>query len=219
MKWWEEKPEQYSKLREELNQFSFLDCDVEDGMVTIRGVWPVYGETFLIDKYSIKVVLPDDYPLTVPSVYELEGKIPRIADRHINGDGSCCIFAPPERWEQWPLGVGIDVLFNGPIKYYFFSQAYFDREQVWPLGEWLHGNEGVVQYYMVRLGVTSIPELKRLLIMINIKKQTTFWSCPCGSKKKYSICHKDKVEKLEKILPIEEWESLYKIVSNFRWLG
>lgn len=211
--------DKYEKLKVELTKFPFLECEIENGIITIRGIWPVYGETSLIDNYSIKIVIPDDYPDSVPKVYELEGKIPRTPDRHINSDGSCCLFAPPERWEQWPLGAGIDVLLNGAVKSYFFSQTYFDLEKVWPFGEWLHDIAGIIQFYLVRLNLRTIQDIKRLMIVIDKKNVPKNWNCPCGSKKLYLHCHKSRVEKLKDILPEDEWKILTQIVSNQHWLG
>ncbi|WP_127718245.1 hypothetical protein [Halobacteriovorax sp. HLS] len=216
MKWWKEDSQLYASFKNELAAFPFLELNLENGKNIIRGLWPVFGESKLITKYSIKIEIPDDYPKSVPLVYELEGKIPRIPDRHINYDNTCCLFAPPERWEQWPLGTGIDVLLSGAVKQFFFSQAYFNRTGEWPFGEWLHGDVGVVQFYFERLNISSIQKLKQLLIAYPYRTPPRGWNCPCGSHRPYEDCHWKYMKPLIDILPEEEWKYLIKVLTGIK---
>ena len=217
MEWWQ-KAELYSALQNEVTGFTFLTQEIEGENVVLRGIWPVYGQSELIESYSIKIVLPKDYPIGVPKIYELEGKIPRIPDRHINYDGSACIFSPPERWEKWPIGSGIDTLLDGPVKDYFFSQAYFERTGKWPFGEWAHGDAGVLQYYIDRLKVLSLKELMELVLLSQYSSPSRQWRCPCGSQKRYRDCHWVYMKPLVAALPKDEWDYLAKLLQEIKKL-
>lgn len=71
MVWWQREPELFISVKEELEAFSFLSYEMENSLLVIRGLWPVKSKTNLMDEYSIKIVLPDDYPISIPKVYEL----------------------------------------------------------------------------------------------------------------------------------------------------
>lgn len=214
MQWWKENPNLYEKFLGEIKEFPFLNVSIEDDFVIIRGQWPVYGKETLITEYSIKIEIPESYPKEVPKVYELEEEIPREPDHHMNEDGTACLFSPPERWEKWPLGSGINTLLSGPIKEYFFSQAYHKRTNKWPFGEWAHGDAGVIEYYFDRLKMRSLNSLKGFIKLSPYNHPTRQWKCPCGSKKRYIKCHWVLMEPLVKSLPRKEWIYIDNLLKN-----
>ena len=50
------------------------------------------GFQLVADSVSLGIQFNKDYPKDIPMVFELEGKIPRIEDYHVNrSDNSCCL--------------------------------------------------------------------------------------------------------------------------------
>jgi len=43
------------------------------------------------DTYHLQISLPKEFPRRVPTVTEICGKIPRVDDFHVNGDGTLCL--------------------------------------------------------------------------------------------------------------------------------
>lgn len=212
--WRNNKPELYTSVLRELEGFPFLAHDIEDDLLVLRGLWPVFGDSNLVDHYSIKVVIQKDFPSSVPHVFELGGDIPRTPERHVNHDGTCCLFSPPERWDKWPEGSGIAILLNGAIKEYFFSQSYYTRTGKWPFGEWAHGDLGVIEYYIDRLKVRSIAVLAALLKLHRYRKPSKQWLCPCKSGKTYKNCHWIFMKPLIGKLPENEWDYLKRLLAS-----
>lgn len=180
---------------------------------SIQGEWDVFGETKFIRSYQIRIHIPDDYPQEVPRVFEIGGEIQPIPDRHINPDSSACLFAPPQRWEKWPPRLGMKEFLDGPVREFFFSQAYFELEKEWPFGEWQHGNVGVVEYYLLKLGLRSVRQLKELLQYLPYSSAPRQWKCPCNHDKRLKNCHWDKFTELRNIIPEQEWYQLKEILK------
>lgn len=207
MEWWRKNPAELQSVRSDVDSFPNLSLDIVEGAVVVQGSWSVFGEYRFIRDYEVRIVFPDDYPLTPPLVFETGGAIP--PKRHLNGDGTCCLFAPPERWEKWPLGSSFASFLNGAVKEYFFSQAHFDLTGEWPFGEWGHDFVGIYQYYQEKLDVASPDEMLALIRNRNLsKKKSKLVDCPCGKKKKYFECHFFLVDQLSSFLPEHEWNKI-----------
>lgn len=214
MQWWEKDSDLYEDLKKNLLDFPALIMSIElNRAVVLTGEWHVYGKERLITTYNVRIVLPSDFPKGVPLVYEVGGVIPQDADHHINPDGTACLFAPPERWEKWPEGASIAVFLNGPVRDFFFSQAFYERTGQWPFGEWSHGDVGVIEYYFEKLGTSSFTILEGLVQLSQYHSPSRQWRCPCGNNKRYKECHWRLMEPLIKGLPRSEWEYLKSLIT------
>lgn len=216
MVWWKENPEIFEDFQGELSDYPTLSWNLEGEKVVVSGKWHVSGSEKLIASFDIRIELPDNFPVDVPLVFETGGKIPKIPDRHFNKDGnSACLFVKPQRWEVWPLGSGIGKFISGPVRDFFFSQAYYDLEGKWPYGDWRHGDDGIIDYFIKRL---SVSDKKMLLAVVRLSlagipvRQT---KCPCNNAKRFKKCHWSKIQDLKKILPEDEWIQIYQLAKNF----
>lgn len=52
------------------------------------------GHSQVEETFKLRILIPKDFPIVLPSVYELENKIPRDGNYHVNGDGSLCLGNP-----------------------------------------------------------------------------------------------------------------------------
>jgi hypothetical protein len=216
MAWWRENPKAFEAFKFELLDFPSLSLNIENDKAILVGKWPVYGARKLVSEFDIRIEIPNDYPETPPLVFEVSNKIPKIVDRHFSPtDQSACLFARPERWEKWPQGAGIARFLDGPVKEFFFSQAYFDLEGKWPFGEWSHGDKGIIEFFIDRLELESIQELEKILDLLTPAEPPRQWKCVCKKRGRYRVCHWPKVQKLQLILPAAEWDYLRGILAAF----
>ncbi|MDR2410815.1 MAG: hypothetical protein LBE13_22260 [Bacteroidales bacterium] len=92
------------------------------------------GEIDIFDKndtyyssYQVKIIIPREYPHEFPSVNETEGRIPRIADRHINDeDGDCCLCVLQEADIRAKRGITILNFIDEYVIPFFANQVYFE---------------------------------------------------------------------------------------------
>lgn len=176
----------------------------KNGTVDVEGIFDVCADDKHIDSFSIRIEIPPDYPMTVPRVFETGGKIPRIADRHINPDGSACLFVPDARWKHWPPGSDLVRFVSGPVYYYFLGQAFYDLEGRWLFGERPHGDDGVIDYYKEELGLNSLGAVyKCLKVATSGRSGATNRNrlCVCGGGKAMEQCHKEKISLISENIP------------------
>ena len=213
--WWKHNPLLLQELRNSLLQYPKLELLGTDDTFTIQGDWDVFGESKYIRSYKIQIIIPDNYPHELPRVFEIGSQIKRIEDRHINVyDGSACLFAPPERWEKWPPTLGLKDFLNGPVKEFFFSQAYFDLTGIWPFGDRKHGDDGIIEYYLDRLKLENENQLFDMLKYFQYNNPMRQWKCPCDHTRRLKTCHWDAFINLRKIIPVKEWDTLRSILHS-----
>lgn len=206
----------FLEIQQELSQtFPNLIVSKEVDKIIVKGTWSVYGKEEHIIDYDIKIVLNNDYPYSVPKVWEISNKIEKTKDRHFNQpDHDACLFVPPERWEQWPIGASFTDFLNGPVKAFFFSQAFYDYKGKWPFGEWSHGLLGVLEYYALKLGFQKIAFIKQGLQLALLPKLQRQWKCPCNNKTRLIRCHGIKITSLKEILPMSEIKDAINMLEN-----
>lgn len=219
MVWWKEKPQLFEEVKSDLLHFPDLKILNINDKIFIVGKWAVYGKNHHIFDYNIKIEFPDDYPISIPKVFEVDDAIEKISARHFNSKESgndACLFSPSERWEQWPLGASFASFLNGPVKAFFFSQKYFDLKGEWPFGEWRHGTLGVIEYYAVRLNVNikNISAIQKFLLLMLSPKFYRQWKCPCNMKNRLIKCHGPQLIKLQNILPPDEIQKTIDLIKD-----
>lgn len=154
-----------------------------------------------IAEFDIRIELPDLYPRREPKVFEVGGRVPREAARHINPDGDCCVTV----WENWLVTVNdhsIGNFLSGPLNEYFLGQLWFEKTGQWPFGERAHGSSGLEEAYADALG---IPNRRRsLLYHLRLLSQDWpkgHWPCPCGSGRPLRNCHREETLNMHQRVP------------------
>jgi hypothetical protein len=124
--WFKKNPGLIEQIRKEIQEnYPNLHFYTDREEVVIRGSFPITFENQVLDRYQIEMILPSDYPDSVPVVRETEGRIPRTVDFHIvSEDGQCCLFLPDERWRAYPKGSGFLDFLNGPVRTFFLARVY-----------------------------------------------------------------------------------------------
>lgn len=196
--WHKRNPAKLCELIEEVTT-KFTDLwhvrDTND-KVCLAGAFPIVENGKTIDRFSIRIEFPHDYPASPPIVYEIGGRIPRTRDRHLDGNGAACLFVPDERWRYWPPGATILEFLNGPVRDFFLLQLFFELtgdpiSQARP-----HGVEGKLEYYYEELETRSLDVVIKAVQYLARKEVKGHWDCYCGSGKRLRDCHFDKIRDL-----------------------
>lgn len=167
-----------------------------------------------LTQFDIEILITEDFPVVEPIVYEVGGRIPRIASRHINTSGDCCIGV----WEEW-LNKSRNPSFlefiQGPLNSFFFSQYYFEMHGIWPFGEREHGKAGYLDALADIFEIEKDELRIRYILRLLAKKWPKgHWPCPCGSEKILRYCHKGYYSKLHnRISPAQARKMLIRLDS------
>jgi len=162
----------------------------DDGYAVVAGMLGFntsYGEYAIQDEYLVKIVIPSDYPDTLPRAFEIGGKIPK--DFHMMTDRSLCLGSPLEmalKFSETPSLLGFVERLLIP---YLFSYACWEKFKVMPFGERAHGSAGILQSYQDLFGTSDIVATMNLLRMLADDSYLGHTLCPCNTGKKLRNCH------------------------------
>jgi hypothetical protein len=154
-----------------------------------------------ITEFDVRIECSPLYPRFEPKVFEVGGKIPREADRHINPDGDCCVTV----WENW-LVTTDDQSFagfiRGPLNEYLLGQYWFEKTGKWPFGERAHGASGLEEAYADALGIPNKREdLIYYLRLLSQDWPKGHWGCPCKSGRLLRHCHHQQLLAIHRRVP------------------
>jgi hypothetical protein len=201
---WEGKNRQLlDRLESDLKaKYADLRIVEEDGTVFLRGTFPVGIDGRILDRYQIELEFPPDFPLRLPLVREMGGRIPRIADRHVHEKtGNACLAVD----EDWMVRIGHEPtvleFLDGPVRNFFIGQSLVDAGESWPSGERPHGYPGLLEAYGEWFGTQEENEIARYLEYLSKGRIKGHWNCPCGSGKKLRQCHVDEIRELQQRIP------------------
>jgi len=195
--WYEKHPELYSQekkgIKEHYPEFNFGN---QGDDLTLSGDVYIEKGSRVISRFALRVVIPDDYPSSLPLVYEVEGLIPREANRHINDrNGQACLFVPDERWKFLRIEDTTLVAFlSGPVYQFFLNQSYYERTGRWLFEGRSHYADGILEYYFEEFSTRDEVMIAEYLMYLANPAAKGHWLCPCGSERKVRNCHNRLVE-------------------------
>lgn len=201
--WFMRSPALYQSVQAQLQaEFRTLRLSTEDQVAIVRGALPITGDDGTeLDRFQIEIQLPYDFPNAVPTVKETAGKITRIPDRHVNDDGTACLFVRDQTREYWNAGTTIVDFIKGPVYQFFLGQIYFAEHGRWPFGQRAHGAEGIAQFYFDELGTTSLWTVAAFLSYLAAPSLDMKQLCYCGGNKKLKHCHLGRLLSLRAKIP------------------
>jgi hypothetical protein len=201
-RWFERNPAQFARLKVEVEaMYPNLHMSIRSQAVVIAGSFPIDYDGSEADRYIIEVQLPDNYPLGIPIVREVGGRIPQTAERHIKQDGVACLFVDEEWLISNPNGSELLDFLRGPVRNFFIGQSLVEAGHRWPFGERSHGAKGILECYANLTQASNLQVAQKYLEMLNQKKVKGHWPCPCRSGKKLRDCHYHLVLRLKQRIP------------------
>lgn len=169
----------------------------------ISGVLNVEHDGTFLAGFRIEIWLDRTDVLGLPTVKEVGGRIPRVADRHVNElDGSACLYLPEDLAVRCRAPFGIVSFLEGPVRSYFLGQAGVELGVPFPLGEWGHGSDGLREMFQALVGVDDVGICIRFLELLGNKVIKAHWACPCRSGRHLRGCHLHLVRGLQSRLTL-----------------
>lgn len=177
-----------------------VDEDLE--LVYLEGTLAIDSGCGIATLVETKLVFPRDYPHSEPAAYDAAPRFKAYAekdikDRHLSSDGKCCLWLPPcSPWSAGDPNALRDFL--DQLVVFWDRQLIYDDTGKWPGPAYLHDQDGYLQFVAEQFGgdvklagVLAPLVLGRLFVGRN-------QYCPCGSHRKFKLCHLWKVEEIRR---------------------
>lgn len=147
--------------------------------------------------FDVEIIVPKEYPKTIPVLKVLNGISKNDVEHHINDDGSACLGVPASLIIENPRGISIFIFIQKYVYGFLCAQLYYEGKHEWPGGDWPHGNDGIRSFYFSKL-MTNNPEfvVECLDKVIRHKLPDRNDTCFCGSGKKAKYCHLPSLEEI-----------------------
>ncbi|MDD5504799.1 MAG: SEC-C domain-containing protein [Candidatus Omnitrophica bacterium] len=169
-----------------------------EDILVLKGDIEIKDGADILDVYQIEIKFPKSYPRDIPILIEVGGRIPRIANRHVNDKtGICCIGPRLEQRQKWLKDSRIYVYITDFVLPFLANQSYYERVGDWKNGQYDHGAKGILTYYSEAFGISDRNLLE--LFLQSLSENQRFGRndlCLCGSSKKAKKCHLDLFDKL-----------------------
>jgi len=179
------------QIDELIREHPYLHVD-ENETNTIRGSLE-FNRSFegisIKDKFEIEIYLPKNFPDDLPLAKEIGGRIP--SDFHKNPDETFCFGAPEEVkriFRACPTLIGF---VRNLVEPYLYSFIYKEKYGKMPWGELSHGEQGILEHYKERFGVSHDIAAIGLLRILADEDDRGHYDCPCGSGKRLRDCHRE----------------------------
>ena len=217
--------EEFGELSEKYSGLRL--CEDAPGRWAIRGMLSfsaTFQDVTITDAFSILIILPQDYPNSLPTVQETGGRIP--AGFHQYPDRTLCLGAPVEVWRRFKDDPRLVAFVETLVVEYLYGYAYFEKHGEMPFGELSHGAQGIREYYQELFETDNVQIVLALLKPMADGKYRGHLDCPCGSRKILRKCHGPSMLELMKDQPKKRFLSdvtniLYSLekkdMESFNW--
>jgi hypothetical protein len=161
-----------------------VPCRTRD--VIIKGIFRFYaapsGGIDIEDSYNLKIVVPHIFPRALPKVFELDEKIKREPDYHVNEDGSLCLGSPVRLLKYIAEQPTLQLFGQKLLVPYLYAISHHFRVGGKLLfGELAHGIPGILQDYSLIFQLQTLKQIKEALIYLGLRKRIANKKpCPCG---------------------------------------
>ena len=174
-----------------LDAYPLLQRVEEDGYIRVNGeIALTHKDVGEYDRYSVSIQFPKAYPRCFPRVIETSEKIPRIPDRHVNGDSTLCIAVEPEERRIAKNGISFKFFLDKVLVPHLSRETHRSLSREYEDGEYAHGTEGIWKYFQEILEISGKHELlEELEVIVGTKWPERNDRCSCGSGKKFKKCH------------------------------
>ena len=160
------------------------DCYVVRGILSFDGQ---YEDKKAGGNYDIEIIIPNNYPKSVPVTRSIDGKVPESFHTYPK-DKTFCLGVPlAERmtFSENPTLMGYIKKLVIP---YLFSYSYLKEHDELPYGDLDHGALGKIRFYKDLFNVEDFEVLGFLKLLADNRYKGHFL-CPCRSGKKLRDCH------------------------------
>lgn len=177
----------------------------KNGVSLINGhIDIIDANEYIWDTYSVLILIPNEFPTLMPELIELDRKIERDPNWHVNKHGVCCLGTDSKIHHE--LG-DEKTLINWMDKFavpFLANHKYKKVTGAYANGEFSHGHEGLLEFYFKLFNVTNKEEvIKQIRLILGINSLSSNQKCFCNSDKKYKRCFLLQPEKHRYNIPIK----------------
>ncbi|EKE07438.1 MAG: hypothetical protein ACD_18C00084G0004 [uncultured bacterium] len=205
--WHVENEVLFLKLKESIKKnYPTLLVYIEDNIVYLKGTLRIEDKRgVILDSFKIKVEIPFNFPNEIPKVWEIDNKIPKIADRHFNVDGTACLAFRDAVFLYWNEDSDILDFFDKFVKPFFIWQIEYSitggNNKKEAHG---HGIIGAFEFYKDISCGKDIYSVYKFILYLSKEKIKGHWNCYCGSGKKLRGCHYELLKKYKEKIRISD---------------
>lgn len=166
----------------------------EPGLVSVTGILAFQlepkGLPKIEDAYRVRIDIRVDRNDEVPEVFELDGRIPRDVEEHVNPNGDFCLGSPLA--VRMKLGRTPSLaLFVDQCVIPFLYAASWRRKGCagWPFSELPHYGPGLLEDYERLLRVSGAVSTRLALSALCVRPRVAnSLPCPCGCRRRIGKC-------------------------------
>lgn len=164
------------------------------------------------DRYNLEILVPFKFPMLLPTVKELEQKIPPTPDFHVNPDESLCLGSSlrlKKILKQQPSITGFVNLILVPYLYGVSLKLNNPKDKFF-MGELDHGESGIIDDYKELFGLETKDQVIAALNILSLKKRiANKRPCPCECGLKLGQCKKRNILNQYRDLASRAWYKLH----------
>lgn len=170
------------------------------GEIIVEGPYAldaIYDGIRLTEEFRLQMIIPPDYPASLPQVKEVSGTIDPGYE-HLYRNGTLCLGVQGELLLAQLESPSLATLLDGPVCSYLYSYLFHERYGRYPFGDRAHGAAGILQYYEELFGETNPIRTVRVLRAVCLDIYRGHLPCPCGSGLIARKCHGETILKLKR---------------------
>lgn len=198
------------RIKPSINEEIILEGNYED-----RLYHKEYGEVQV--SYKLRIQIPEDYPGSLPEVFEVSNKIKKLPENHVNYNGSLCLGAPIRLKSVVKRNPSLTYFFGKCIFPYLFAITIkMDTGKDFVFGELEHGSQGLIEDFKRLFNLSEEKQVFHMLELLSKnKKASNRLNCPCGCEKRLSTCrYFEKVQHMRKRFSRSEWQEQYLLIKG-----
>ncbi len=182
--------------------------------LVLKGVFAFTANTptgpEITDCYSLEISIPKKIPKALPKVKEINEKIPRDGNYHINPDDTLCLGSPLRVLKKINENPSLSGFARGCLVPYLYAVSYklINGGDLY-FGELAHGKQGIIDDYRDLLGLRKEEQVIEALQCLGMKRKIANKKpCPCNCGNRLGRCSfRHKLNSLRNLAPRSWFEN------------
>lgn len=190
--------------------------DGQSGEVVVSGSFALdatYDGIRLVEDFKLRLLVPGDYPESLPAVKEVSGIIGSEYE-HLYRDGTLCLGVQGELLLSQLENPSLVAFLDGPVRSYLYSYLFRKRYGRYPFGDRAHGAAGILQYYGELFEEADPVAVVALLEAVCADGYRGHLPCPCGSGLIGRKCHGRLIIDLKRSRALSAFSSDLQVIAR-----
>lgn len=148
----------------------------------------LYKDVRMTGNFEVKIIVPRDFPLALPAVFEVSEKIDKEYP-HKYTNNQLCLASNLELKMYFKENSDISAFVEDYIIPYLYTYKYYKEYGVYPYGERSHDYLGDLEYLKELLKINDWRQLFNIMAFVAHSPYRGHLMCPCGSGLRLRNCH------------------------------